>query len=238
MAAATGTDLIIILDRSGSMGWLAGTVIEEVNRLVEAATTVDPSSTITVIAFDTENPSEMLVDRATAADLPVLTADNYRVGGGTPLYDAIGLGLRRVLRRQRRSGLRRDEIPTTLIAVITDGEENSSTRFNAVDILGMVQRRRARGWEFLYLGVGDVMRDGRRLGFHADEIQPWEANHEGTRAAFTEITDRTIAPRRARHNRAEVGFMVSGSDSRPSRSSKQHDASRVSSTPSSPKEGN
>lgn len=200
MSRPTSSDLTIILDRSGSMNVIAGTVIDEVNRLVEAVTADNSASTVTVVAFDSTNPSEVLVDRATAADVPVLSADNYQVGGGTPLYDAIGLGLRRVSRHQRSSASGNDA-PRTIIAVITDGEENSSDLFNAVDILGMVQRRRARNWEFLYLGVGDVMCDARRLGFRVHEIQPWEPTRAGARDAFTEITGRTVAPPRRRNRR-------------------------------------
>lgn len=184
-------DLYVVLDRSGSMKPLASTVVAEVNRLV-ASVAADNETTVTVVAFDSTDPFDVVLDRHRPASGPALSREDYQPRGGTPLFDAIAATLHHASHNLRRDRVRR----RVLVAVITDGEENDSTH-TALSVLGKVQRRRAAGWEFLYLGVGDVFGNAARIGIHAEEVHPWEPTRAGTAAAFATITA-TALPRRAR----------------------------------------
>ena len=166
----TALDLYIVLDRSGSMHPLADTVVDEVNRLVAAVSADDPRAEVTLVAFDSSDPFDVIVDRQRTHGEPVVTRDDYTPGGGTPLFDAIAATLQLASRNQRADRQRR----RVLVAVVTDGEDNDSEH-TALDVLGKIRRRKAAGWEFLYLGVGDVFADAARIGIDANEVHPWEA---------------------------------------------------------------
>jgi hypothetical protein len=193
-------DLYIVLDRSGSMTPLADTVVSEVNRLVAAVADDHTHSTVTLVAFDSNDPFDVVLDRCRNDGRPALDADDYRPGGGTPLFDAVAATLQMASRNQRSD--RHDR--HVKVAIVTDGADNDSEH-TAVDVLGKIRRRKAAGWDFLYLGVGPVWRDAARIGLDPDEVHPWAATREGARAAFATLTAaslhravRSARPRRAR----------------------------------------
>lgn len=74
-----------------------------------------------------------------------------------------------------------------LIAIVTDGDDNDS-ELTALEVLGKVRRRKAAGWDFLYLGTGDVFVDAAAIGVDAHEVHPWAATERGTAAAFATLT--------------------------------------------------
>lgn len=193
-------DLYVLVDRSGSMDHVADTVVEEINRLVATVAADDPSATVSLITFDTDEPFDVVADRVPVGRFRRLRSGDYVPGGATPLLDALGATIGRATRHLHadRDGKRR-----VVLAVVTDGEENASERYRYRDIAGKLQRRRSAGWELIYLGPGDAFRDANQLGFRADEIHPWEATEAGTRAAFATIAGLTRAhqasPRRRHH---------------------------------------
>jgi hypothetical protein len=194
----TTTDLLILVDSSASMGHLRSIVVDELNRLVDRMAGRLAAATVTIAAFDSTDPLRVVRDGVDAHHfLPVLP-NEYRIGAGTPLLDGIGRLVRRATERaqaEHDAGRRVD----TVVAVLTDGEENASTRYDLATIAGKLARRRAAGWRLLYLGPGDAVREGTLIGFRPDEISPWDATEAGTAIAFRTIADRTAAPRRERH---------------------------------------
>lgn len=188
-------DLYIVVDRSGSMAPLADTVVTEVNRLVAAVYGHNLGTAVTVVAFDSHDPFDVLLDRHRHDGRPVIRTDDYQPGGSTPLFDAIAATLQLASRNQR-AGRGRGRV---LIAIVTDGQDNASTH-TALDVLGKVRRRKAAGWEFLYLGVGDVFTDAGRIGLDAAEVHPWSPTEAGTAAAFATVTA-TALQRHPRHPR-------------------------------------
>ena len=184
-------DLHLLIDRSGSMSHLAATVVTEANLLVDRIATDAPAATVTVATFDSTNPFHLVRDRVPARHFLPILRHEYRPGGGTPLLDALGAlisGATHVAHADRQTGQRRQ----TVLAVMTDGEENDSHRYDHATIAGKLARRRAAGWRLLYLGPGS--RQGALIGFHPAEIQPWEATHAGTGLAFQTIADLTLGP--------------------------------------------
>ncbi len=191
----TAVDLYVVLDRSGSMSPLADTVVKEVNRLVAAVTADNPPSTVTLIAFDSSDPFDVVLDQHRYDGRSALDPSDYQPGSGTPLFDAVAAALQLASRNQHVDR-RRSRV---LVAIITDGEDNDSEH-TALDVLGKVRRRKAAGWEFLYLGVGDVFHDAARIGIDAGEVHPWAATEAGTAAAFATVTA-TALHRRVRRPR-------------------------------------
>ncbi len=193
-------DLYIVLDRSASMSDVADTVVPEVNRLVDSLSAEDPRAEVTVVAFDSTDPFDIVVDRhRPRPGRPAITAEQYRPGGGTPLFDAIGDTLT-LASRNLRDGHHRRRV---LVAVITDGEDNDS-QITALDVLGKIRRRKAAGWEFLYLGVGDVFGDAARIGIDASEVHPWTRSDAGTAAAFATVTSTALHRPARRHHRRHI----------------------------------
>lgn len=178
-------DFYVLVDRSASMGHLASTVVSEINRLIDTTKVEAPDTELTVVLFDSEDPFDLVIDGVRVDQVRELTAEDYRAGGGTPLYDALDATIGRATRRAAARGGRGAE---TVIAVLTDGEENASVWTSALELAGRVRRRKAAGWQFLYLGVGDPFRDASRIGFDPADVQPWQADELGTRAAFQTMT--------------------------------------------------
>ncbi len=189
-----GIALTVVLDQSGSMRSLQETVVTEVNRLIDSVLADDPTATITIVAFNDDSPFDVIVDHTSGMRHPRLDVRTYQPAGRTPLFDAVGRALRWLdVRPQDRRVVREDR--ATLFAVVTDGQENASRSFSVDDVAGMIERRRARGWEFCFLGVPETMWDARRLGFTRDEFEQWEVDHAGTQAAFSLLADRTHVAR-------------------------------------------
>lgn len=197
-------DLYVAIDRSSSMGHLKTTVIEEINRLVATIEADDPDATVTLVTFDSEEPFDVVLDRLPVRRFGRVGPENYVPGRGTPLLDALGATIGRATRHAHddvRAGNRR----RTVVAVITDGEENASVQYSYLDIVGKLGRRRAAGWQLIYLGPGDALADAARLGFRPEETHPWDATEAGTRAAFATIAGLTTGfhvrrPIRRRHH--------------------------------------
>ncbi len=190
-------DLYVVIDRSGSMSHLRAIVVDEINRLVATIEADDSDATISLVAFDSDDPFDVLVDRVPVREFLPLGYGDYVAGGGTPLLDALGATIGRATRHAHHD-IKADTRRHTVLAVVTDGEENASIRCRYRDIAGKLQRRRSAGWDLIYLGPGDAFAQAARLGFWADETHPWEANEAGTRAAFATIAGLTtgLDPRR------------------------------------------
>jgi Mg-chelatase subunit ChlD len=182
-----GQDVYVLVDRSGSMGPLASTVVDEVNRLIATLRTEAPNTMLTIGAFDSDVGLDVLVDATPVRRVRRWTAEDFVPDGGTPLFDALAdmirLATKAAVEHDRTRARRR-----ILVAVITDGEENDSVRTTALQLAGKLRRRKAAGWEFLYLGAGRPFADANRIGFDPADVQPWHADELGTRAAFATIT--------------------------------------------------
>lgn len=188
-------DLYILVDRSGSMGPLAHTVVTEINRLVDTIGAEVPDTDLTLVLFDSQDPFDILIDGVPVHQVREITAEDYRPGGGTPLYDALDATITLATRRARARGRLEGRGIRTVIGVLTDGEENASIGTTALGLAGRVRRRKAAGWQLLYLGVGDPFRDAGRIGFDPTDVQPWEADELGTWAAFQTLSATALGRR-------------------------------------------
>lgn len=161
------TQITIVLDRSGSMAAVCDATISGFNEFVEGQKKAPGDANLTLIQFDTENPYEMVFDRA-IAEVPKLTAETYVPRGGTPLHDAIGQTITKLGAKLKRKP-EAERPGKVVVVVMTDGLENSSREYRAPQIAEMIKHQReVYKWEFLFLGANqDAILTGERLNIPA-----------------------------------------------------------------------
>ena len=177
------TELVFILDRSGSMGGLEQDTIGGFNAMLTRQKEQEGEANVTTILFDHE--VQLLHDRFPLKAVAPLTEKDYYVRGCTALLDAIGYGVEKMVNIQRH--LPEDERAEKVIFVITtDGLENASKRFGYEKIRRMIEREKEQyGWEFLFLGANiDALSTAEKFGISADRAANFHADGEGTRLNY------------------------------------------------------
>ena len=144
------TELIFILDRSGSMAGLESDTIDGFNATIKDQKEIEGETRVTTILFD--NFFEVLHDRIDLQDILPLTNKEYFVRGSTALYDAVALGINKILnvQRQTKPESRADKV---IMVITTDGYENASRETSGKMLHKMIEDCKKEGWEFLFLGA-------------------------------------------------------------------------------------
>lgn len=157
------TDLIFILDRSGSMSGLEADTIGGFNSMLAKQKKEEGEATVTTVLFDHEY--EIVHDRFKIEQVKPLTDDDYYVRGSTALLDAVGSTINKEINVQKRlpEGDRADKV---ICVIITDGMENASREYSYNDVSKMIQREKDKhGWEFIFLGANiDAASEASRMG--------------------------------------------------------------------------
>ena len=182
------TELVFILDRSGSMNGLEGDTIGGFNALIEKQRKQDGQVFVSTVLFDTE--SEVLHDRIPLEHVAPMTEADYAVGGCTALLDALGGAIRHIGNIHKYA--RPEDVPEhTLFVVTTDGMENASRRYDAGRVKAMIERQKERyGWEFLFLAANiDAAETAARYGIAADRAVDYHADAEGTAVAYGAVAE-------------------------------------------------
>jgi uncharacterized protein YegL len=177
------TELVFILDRSGSMGGLVQDTIGGFNAMLTRQKEQEGEANVTTILFDHE--VQLLHDRFPLKAVAPLTEKDYYVRGCTALLDAIGYGMEKMVNIQRH--LPEDERAEKVIFVITtDGLENASKRFGYEKIRRMIEREKEQyGWEFLFFGANiDAVETARHFGIGADRAVNYHSDSVGTQLNF------------------------------------------------------
>ena len=144
------TELVFILDRSGSMYGLESDTIGGFNAVLEKQKKAEGKVLLSTVLFNQE--TAILHDRRDIREIPALTAEDYSVSGCTALYDAVGGAIRHI--RNVHRYIRPEDVPEhTLFVITTDGLENASSRFSAGEVRKMIEEQKEKGWEFLFLGA-------------------------------------------------------------------------------------
>lgn len=179
------TELVFIIDRSGSMHGLEADTIGGFNSVIEAQKKLPGSATVTTILFDHE--IRLLHDRLPLQAIAPMTEQEYHVGGCTALLDAIGTGIEKIDNVVKY--LSGDDRPGHIqFVVITDGMENASKRFHGDDIRRMVNARREEDWDFVFLGANmDAIAAARGMGFSEDRAVTAVSDHEGVQAQYEAV---------------------------------------------------
>ena len=173
------TEIIFILDRSGSMAGLESDTIGGFNAMIEKQKKQPGKAYVSTVLFDTS--TTVLHDRAELNTVKPITADDYSAGGCTALLDAIGGAINHIGNIHKYA--RPEDIPAhTIFVITTDGLENASRRYSKSDIKRMIERQRSKyGWEFLFLGANiDAVETAQHFGIGADRAVSFMSDHIGT----------------------------------------------------------
>ena len=185
------TELVFILDKSGSMSGLEKDTIGGYNSMLEQQRKVDGECVITTVLFD--NHYELLHDRIDIRAIQPITAKEYFVGGSTALLDAIGKTIHKIgtVQKNTTEDYRAEKV---MFVIITDGEENASRHYSSMQIREMIQRQKERyGWEFIFLGANiDAVETAGRFGIDADRAVDYVPDGEGTELNFRMMSE-TVA---------------------------------------------
>ncbi len=185
------TELVFILDKSGSMSGLEKDTIGGYNAMLEKQKALDGEALITTVLFD--NNYELLHDRIDIRAVSPITETEYFVGGSTALLDAIGVTINKIANAHKHTAedYRADKV---LFVITTDGMENASREYDYGKIKAMVEGQKSEyGWEFIFLGANiDAIDVAGRFGIAPDRVQNYHADSKGTRLNF-EVTAQAIS---------------------------------------------
>jgi len=182
------TELIFILDRSGSMGGLESDTIGGFNSMLKKQQEQDGECRITTILFDGEY--EVLHDRLDLKAVSPITDKEYFVRGNTALLDAIGKTINKVVNTQKQS---RPEYQSdkVLFVITTDGMENASREFNYSQIKSMIENQKNNyNWEFIFLGANiDAVDVADRFGIAKNRAQNFHNDSEGIALNYESLSE-------------------------------------------------
>ena len=172
------TELVFLLDRSGSMQGLESDTIGGFNAMIDKQKQEKGEALVSTVLFDHE--SRVLHDRLRLRDVPPMTERDYSVRGCTALLDAIGGAIRHIGNIHKYA--RREDVPEhTLFVITTDGMENASRAFRLDQVRRMIERRKEEdGWEFLFLGANiDTVEVAADMGISASHAVSYRASSRG-----------------------------------------------------------
>ena len=182
------TEIVFILDRSGSMAGLEKDTIGGFNAMIAKQRKEEGDAYISTVLFD--NESVVIHDRISLNCIPVLTENEYYVGGCTALLDAVGSAVHHISNIHKYA--RQEDIPEkTIFVITTDGMENASHRYSYDKVKAMIAERQERfGWEFLFLGANiDAAREAARFGIRAERAVDYHADRKGTAVVYDTVND-------------------------------------------------
>ena len=190
------TELVFILDRSGSMAGLEADTIGGFNAMLEKQRKEPGEAVISTVLFD--NETEVIHDRIPLDRVPRLTEKEYYVRGCTALLDAVGGAIHHI-GNVHKYAREEDRPEKTLFVITTDGMENASRRYTYDKVKAMIERQREKyGWEFLFLGANiDAAREAARFGIRADCAADYHADSIGTEAVYESVCEAVCQVRRA-----------------------------------------
>ena len=176
------TELVFVVDRSGSMGGLESDTIGGLNATLAKNREVEGECIVSIVLFD--NTSEVIVDRKPIGEVDALTTAQYQVRGCTALLDAVGDSVRYIEKVQQilPEDYRAEHV---IFAIITDGLENASRHRTYPEVKHMIEARQKDGWEFIFLGANiDAAAEAGRMGIRADRASNYVSDGEGSAIAY------------------------------------------------------
>jgi len=182
------TELVMILDRSGSMGGLESDTIGGYNSMLKKQGETEGEVMVSTVLFD--DRSEVLFDRVPLEELPQMTDKEYYVRGCTALLDAVGGAIRHI-GNVHKYAREEDRPEKTIFVITTDGLENASREYSYDRVKRMVERQKEKyGWEFLFLGANiDAIETAGKFGISADRAANYHSDHIGTALNYEVLAD-------------------------------------------------
>ncbi len=181
------TELVFILDRSGSMAGLESDTIGGFNAMLNKQKLEEGRVYVSTILFD--HVSEVLHDRIMLSEVPKMTERDYTVRGCTALLDAIGGAIHHI--RNIHKYARPEDVPThTMFIITTDGQENASRQYDAVAVKNLIEHQKTKyGWEFLFIGANiDAVETAASFGIEKSRAVNYNADSQGTRVLYENLS--------------------------------------------------
>ena len=181
------TELVFILDRSGSMSGLESDTIGGFNAMIEKQKKQDGECYVSTVLFD--NVSEVLHDRVKLTDIKPMTDNEYTVRGCTALIDAIGGAIHHIGNVHKYA--RNEDVPEhTIFVITTDGMENASRKYSSEKVKSMIERQKEQyGWEFLFIGANiDAVETAAQYGIDRDRAVNYNADEVGTHILYESVS--------------------------------------------------
>ena len=190
------TEIVFILDRSGSMSGLEADTIGGFNSMIAKQSKEEGEAIVSTVLFD--GVSEVLHDRVPLDKIEKMTEKDYFVRGCTALLDAIGGAVHHISNVHKY--IREEDVPEhTMFIITTDGMENASHRYSSEEVKKMVRRQKDRyGWEFLFLGANiDAVETAAHYGIGADRAVRFHNDRKGVTLNYDTVS-MTVGRMRAR----------------------------------------
>jgi uncharacterized protein YegL len=181
------TELVFILDRSGSMAGLESDTIGGFNAMIEKQKKAAGACWVSTVLFS--DRSQVIHDRLPLEKVPPMTDSEYSVGGCTALLDAIGDAVKHISNIHKYA--REEDIPEhTLFVITTDGMENASHRYGSDEVKKLIEAKKEQGWEFLFLGANiDAVETAKRFGIREDRAVNYHSDAAGTALNYEVLSE-------------------------------------------------
>lgn len=182
----TLTELVFILDRSGSMSGLEADTIGGFNSMIEKQKKESGRALVSTVLFDNER--QVLHDRISIDSVKPMTDKDYYVRGCTALLDAVGFAVHHIGNVHKYA--RKEDVPSkTLFVIITDGLENASRYYSANKVKDMINRQKEKyGWEFMFIGANiDAVESAADIGICEECAANYQADSQGTHELYDNI---------------------------------------------------
>lgn len=181
------TEIVFILDKSGSMSGLESDTIGGFNSMLKKQQKEEGIATVSTVLFD--NHYDLIHDRFDINTVKPLTDKEYFVEGTTALMDAIGKTINKIVRVQKHQ-TDDNKADKVLFVIITDGMENASREFTAQQIRSMIKKEQDQyGWEFIFLGANiDAVETARNYGIREDRAVNYHADSKGTEVNYDSVS--------------------------------------------------
>ena len=182
------TEIVFILDRSGSMEGLENDTIGGFNAMIKKQRNEPGEVLISTVLFD--NECEVIHDRVSIQEIQAMTQKEYYVRGSTALLDAVGSAIHHI-GNVHKYAREEDRPEKTLFVITTDGMENASRKYSYQKLKAMIEQQKTKyGWEFLFLGANiDAAKEAARFGISADHTANYHADHKGTAIIYEAVSE-------------------------------------------------
>lgn len=187
------TELVFVLDRSGSMAGLEQDTIGGFNAMIEKQKQGDGECFVSTVLFNSF--SQVIHDRIKVSEVPKMTNKEYEVFGCTALIDAIGGSIKHISNIHKYA--RPQDVPEhTLFVITTDGMENASRIFRSGEVKKLIENKKKEGWEFLFIGANiDAVETAQNFGIDEDRAVNYHADSLGTKVLYETMCEQITCVR-------------------------------------------
>lgn len=190
------TEVVFIIDESGSMHGLEADTIGGFNSTIEKQKREDGECLISTVFFSTR--SRVIHDRVDIREINNMRNDDYRPGGSTALIDAIGDSIKHIKMVHRY--IRKEDIPAkTMFVITTDGMENASHKYSQTEVKKMIEEQKGKGWEFIFLSANiDAVETAKDYGIDEDSCVDYVNDPAGNAVKYECMSEAITSVRRTR----------------------------------------